>query len=183
MISLPVPSRGVSAEAAILSRSWGEPRSGELPGDTVPAARSCEETLFSALAEMKVLTSQVAMHLERSWRDRLFVQLDRLHDLEQWDEGDDPAEIGSFRTFLRMMFLLKVEKQPGLGLANGGHLLAFWIDDQNRLTIECLRRDKVKLVLTRRLGEEKESAAILTNIDRVKDVLAPYDPSCWFESA
>ena len=45
----------------------------------VPRTKSLEERLFDALASVKVLTSKIAMHLDRKWRDRLFAQLDRMH--------------------------------------------------------------------------------------------------------
>ena len=183
MTFMPTPSRGNSREAAFIACGQDRLRSGQRPPNAVAsfaAANPVEEKLFAALARMKVLTSQVAMHLDRTWRDRLFAQLDRLHDPEQWDDGDDPVDIASFQTFLGMMYILKPDRPPGLGLANEGHLLASWIDGRNRLTIECLPNDKVRLVLTRWIGEERDSDAILTGIDRVRLRLASYEPTCWF---
>lgn len=144
-------------------------------------ANRIEEKLFSALAEMKVFFSQIAMHMESEWRNRLFLQLDRLHDPAEWDVGDDPVEIGSFRTFLRMMFLLKPKCPPGLALANEGHLLAHWINGRNRLSIECLNGDELKVVFTRWINERPDRGAIVTSIDRVGLNLSPYEPACWFE--
>ena len=184
MTVMPSLSRGISREAEYSTYALMAGRSGQRPAREQThfvEASASEERLFSALAEMKVFFSKIAMHMDRGWRNRLFVQLDRLHDPAQWDEADDPVEIGSFRTFLRMMFLLKSARHPGLALANNGHLLAHWINGRDRLTIECLRDDKVKLVFTRWLGEEPDRGAIFTNIDGVVRALAPYDSSCWFE--
>ena len=183
MTLMPTSSRGNSPEAALITANRDPWRSGQRPQNAVAsfaAANPIEEKLFAARSAMKVLTSQVAMHLDRAWRDRLFAQLDRLHDPEQWDDGDDPVDIASFRTFLRMMFVLKPDRPPGLALANEGHLLANWIDGRDRLTIECLPNDRVRLVLTRWVNEEPDRAAIATSIDRVQRSLAPYEPICWF---
>lgn len=183
MTHMPALSRGSSRDSEFISSSLVGKRSGEarLHRNTHFAEASpSEEKLYSALSAMKIFTSQVAMHMDRSWRDTLFGQLDRLHDPAQWDESDDPVEIASFRTFLRLMFLLKPNRHPGLALANNGHLLAHWISNKDRLTIECLRDDKVKIVFTRWFGDEPDRGAILTNIDRVHSFLASYDPSCWF---
>lgn len=183
-------SRGVSREAdydnyaSVPTRS-GQPSSNErsyLIPLTLSETGPTKDRLFSALADMKVFFSQVAMHMDREWRDRLFLQLDRLHDPEEWDMADDPVGIGSFRTFLRMMFLLKPERPPGLALANDGHLLAHWISGRDRLTIECLSDDRLKVVFTRWLGEAPDRGAIMTTIDRLDRTLSPYDPSCWFQA-
>jgi hypothetical protein len=178
-------SRGFSKEAKYNAYALTAGRSGQplVPEQIqLVEANAEEERLFSALAEMKVFFSKVAMHMDRSWRDRLFKQLDRLHDTAQWDEADDPVEIGSFRTFLRMMFLLKPDRPPGIALANHGHLLAYWINGRDRLTIECLGDDKVKIVFTRWLGDEPDRGAIMTNIDGVFRALIPYNSSCWFKA-
>lgn len=143
------------------------------------AQERTEEKLFSALTTMKLFTSAVAMHLRKEWRDQLFRQLDRLHDPLHWEDDEDPVRGPSFRTFLRMMLLLKPEIFPGLSVANGGNITAYWINGRNRLTIECHSDDMIKIVLSRLQGDDRDSAAILTNINRIKDVLAPYDPSIW----
>src|ERR1700735_1244401 len=48
--------------------------------------KSAGEPLFDALAAAKILTSQVAMHLDEGWRDKLFRQLDSLHDPAEWEQ-------------------------------------------------------------------------------------------------
>src|SRR5262245_6421440 len=96
-----------------------------------PSARGAvlqdqNERVFQALAEAKIVTSEVAMHLSTEWRQRLFRQLDSLHDLEEWQEGDQPIDSGSFATFLRAIIALNVTRRPGLGLTPLGYLLASW---------------------------------------------------------
>lgn len=41
--------------------------------------------LFDPLSEVKILTSQLAMDLDREWRDKLFQLVDSLHD-QHWFE-------------------------------------------------------------------------------------------------
>ena len=52
--------------------------------------KTLEDRLFDATANVKILTSQVAMHLDPEWRERLFKQLDSLHDPEEWEAEDKP---------------------------------------------------------------------------------------------
>src|SRR5688572_7984807 len=68
------------------------------PSSHVGEAQSDTERVFQALAGAKILTSQVAMHLSKDWRDRLFGQLDSLHDTSEWERGDSPVAHGSYAT-------------------------------------------------------------------------------------
>ncbi len=142
--------------------------------------KTLEERLFDATANVKILTSQVAMHLDREWRNKLFGQLDSLHDLEEWDHDDVPIQEGSFATFLKAIVQIKPERRPGLGLSHNGHLIAAWTADQDRLTIEFFQNDKVRWVLTRRIGVETERFAGQTSVSRLVQGLAPYNSGRWF---
>src|SRR5271167_4758526 len=70
---------------------------------SVSGEKATQEDLFDALAGVKILTSQVAMHLDGEWRTKLFRQLDSLHDPAEWEEGDQPIQQASFATFLKAM--------------------------------------------------------------------------------
>src|SRR5688572_28873507 len=107
---LPLPDRTGSSEIAwpradtAVGRTWkrvGEPGSREVI--TAPVAQNEEEQVFNRLVALKVLTSGLAMHLERIWRAGLFRSLDNLLDVEDWDFSDDLPTVESFRTFLRMV--------------------------------------------------------------------------------
>lgn len=147
---------------------------------TVTKARSLDEELFDARAAAKELTSMVAMHLDREWRKRLFAQLDSLHDPKEWEKGDIPLQKSSFNTFLRTICLAKPKCRPGLGLSAAGHLIAVWLAGGNRLTIEFLPSDDVKIVLSNNLGNYVERAAISTKAELLLSKLAPYRPDQWF---
>lgn len=148
--------------------------------EPVTKARSLDEALFDARSAAKELTSMVAMHLDPEWRKRLFAQLDSLHDPEEWEKGDIPLQRASFNTFLRTICLVQPKCRPGLGLSAAGHLIAVWLAGGNRLTIEFLPSDGVKIVLSNNLGNHVERAAISTKAEFLLSKLAPYQPDQWF---
>lgn len=148
--------------------------------EPVTKAQSLDEALFDARAAAKELTSMVSMHLDPEWRKRLFAQLDSLHDPEEWEKGDIPLQRSSFNTFLRTICLVQPKRRPGLGLSAAGHLIAVWMGAGNRLTIEFLPSDDLKIVLSNNLGNYIERAAISTKAEHLLSKLAPYQPHQWF---
>ncbi len=182
-------SRAVSTDAALSENPWA--LTGQRPAQALTRlvagpeqadADTIHQMLFAALADMKIHTSQVAMHMDDTWRTKLFAQLDRLHDPEEWDPADSPIGFDSFRTLLRAMFVLNPRRRPGLSLANHGHVVAMWIEGDNRLTIECMPGDAVTVVLVRYLAGKRESAAVMASTERIAEVLQPYAPECWFQT-
>jgi hypothetical protein len=145
--------------------------------------RPLRERLFDALASVKILTSQIAMHLDREWRSRLFQQLDSIHDPDEWEDGDEPIQQGSFATFLKAILNISPERRPGLGLSSAGHLIAAWTTDQDRLTIEFLPENRIRWVLSRRYGDDIERFAGDTPVARLAAGLAAYNPQHWFTHA
>ena len=147
-----------------------------------PAVESSQRQLFDALANVKILTSQVAMHMEREWRDRLFQQLDSLHDIDEWEDGDHPIQQSSFSTFLKAMLSIKPDRRPGLGLSHAGHLIAAWTTDQDRLTIEFLPNDRIRWVLSHHYNGDVERYAGDSAISRLSDGLLGHHPEHWFSN-
>lgn len=137
------------------------------------------ERLFDATAAAKIWTSRVAMHLDRTARDRFFTQLDRLHDEEEWVGRDLPVNLESYKSLIRAFVSLGIKKGPSLALMPGGNLLAMWRAGDAMLTVEFLPGDRAKWLLSRPLGEEVERAAGETSLRRIRDVLAPYDADRW----
>jgi hypothetical protein len=139
------------------------------------------ERLFDALVEAKVLTASVAMHLDHARRDKLFRQLDSLHDVAEWEEGDEPLQRSSFGTFLKAMLTVNPQRQPGLGLSPVGHLIGAWTIGRDRLTIEFLPNDWVKWVLARYIDDdEPRRFAGQTPLSELAEGLAPHRPERWF---
>ena len=147
------------------------------------ADKTLPEKLYDALARVKLLTAQVAMHLDTEWRSRIFEQLDDLLDVDDWHEDDDPIKASSFETFLRMIIFHSPSRRPGFGVSNRGYLIAAWTSDSDRLTIEFLPNDTVRWVLSCEVDGETERAAGETTVRRLMEVLAPYSPPRWFADA
>ncbi len=141
---------------------------------------SIENQLFDATASIKILTSQVAMHMDREWRDKLFSQIDLLHDLDEWDADDRPLKKASFATFLKLILQIRPQRYPGLGLSYEGNLIAAWTTGQDRLTTEYFPYDRVRWVLTCNLNGEVERATGETVVSRLYKCLMPYHPDHWF---
>lgn len=152
-------------------------------GTAVQSDKGLDERLYDALAQFKVRTSLVAMHLDRNWRSKLFSQLDSLLGVEDWDALDKPPSADSFATFLRMLIFLKPDRRPGLGATSDGQIIATWTAGEDRLTIECLAHDLVRWHLAATIKEERERAAALSPVSRLREVLAPYSPQRWFSDA
>lgn len=141
---------------------------------------SIEERLFDATSAVKILISQVSMHMPKEWRDKLFRQIDSLHDFDEWDGDDEPVERSSFESFLKVILYIKPQRHPGLGLSYDGHLVAAWTTGKDRLTTEFHAKDRVHWVVTRDLDGETERAAGQTVASRLYECLTPYNPRHWF---
>jgi hypothetical protein len=143
-------------------------------------AKSLEERLYDALAAFKVRTASVAMHLDHDWRSRLFLQLDSLLASDDWEVDDPPPSQASYSTFLRMLILLRPDRRPGLGATTDGNLIAAWTSGDDRLTIECMAQDFARWHLAVTIEGERERAAGITPLSRLRTVLTPYAPQRWF---
>ncbi len=176
------PYRNEDKSLALLRKrvtSLHNPPSPAAFGLQITGEEALEARLFDATANAKVLTSQVAMHMDREWRDRLFRQLDSLHDPEEWDPEDRPVERASFATFLKAILALSPTVRPGLGLSQRGYLLAAWTRARDRLTIEFLPKDRVRWVISdERQGEEARFAGQVA-VSRLVESLKPYEPERW----
>jgi hypothetical protein len=148
-----------------------------------PKAKPLDEQLFDAVAAVKVLTAQVAMHLDREWRDKLFRQLDSLHDPSEWETGDLPVQQASFSTFLKAMLILNPERRPGLGLSHNGNLIAAWTTGKDRLTIEFMLHDRLRWVLSLYYDDGPVRYAGDAPVARLVEGLAKHNPEHWFSRA
>ncbi len=147
---------------------------------TVGKTGTLEEQLYNARAACKLQIASVAMHLDQDWRSRFFAQLDNLLDFDEWDDKDLPVTDTSFKTLLRLLLLIRAKRRPGLGATSDGHIIAAWTAGANRLTIECLPEDQIRWIVIYHIDGERESAAGQTSIERVAEVLSPYQSKQWF---
>lgn len=145
------------------------------------ADRSIDERLFDSLAACKIKTREVVMHFDGDWQKRFFHQLDQLMDKEEWDGSDVPITLPSFTTLIRLLLTLRGKRRPGVGIANHGNIVASWsAGPRDRLTIECHPEDRIHWIVSRPLDGEVESAAGVTSLERLFDVLQAYNPDHWF---
>lgn len=156
-----------------------QPSPSQLDFEADAHSHTLEEQLFEATAGAKILVSRVAMHLDTALRRKLFDQLDSLHDIENWENGDIPLQQESFSTFLKTLFLLRPTIRPGLGLSIRGHLVATWRKGENRLTIEFLPKEKVLWVATISSNGDFEHTASEMPIAKLRERLKPFAEEGW----
>lgn len=124
----------------------------------LPSSPSLEEQLFDNAAQLKVLLSQIAMHLSPEWRTMIFEQIDALLKLEDWEKESSLIKISTFATFLRFVIYMAPERVPSLGVSPTGHLLAAWIQNNQRITIQFLPDDQAIATLIKEGTRGKEIA-------------------------
>lgn len=143
-------------------------------------APSLAERIFDALVQAKVWTSRLAMHLPVTDRDRFYRQLDLLHDCDEWFGDESPVLLESYKSFIRFMLAYGGSSKPSLGLTPSGNLVAIWIADRDRLTVEFLSADRVDWVLSYHANEVAERVAGNTTSLRLMSNIQPYEPERWF---
>lgn len=166
---LPVPTMIGSAK--------GDRRTATLKSKVQP---STPETLFSALADAKVWTSCVSMYLSRETRDRIFRQLDVLHDVEEWYEGDSPVNLASYKTLIRAIVFHKVDCRPAISIMPNGNVLALWQDGPDKLTVEFQPQNRARWLVQSHTENGPERATGSTALERLRQVLEPYGAARWF---
>ena len=166
-----------------LATNYDELLRGIAGAELVPAAvekrPTDEEALFVASADAKIWASKVAMKLPRNIRDRLFRQLDMLHDPEEWMDGK-PIRLESFQSLVRSILVHKIRNNPALALMPTGNCVALWLVDGARLTVEFRPGDMVRWAVQIETENGEEKAAGLTALVRLREVLEPYGGGVWF---
>ena len=140
------------------------------------------EQLFDARANVKILVSQVSMHLSNELRERLFQQIDLLHDPDEWEDGDEPIHLKSFKTFLRWFYLNNPKNLPSFGLSSRGNFITSWMANNNndRLILEFLPDDRVKWFITKQFEDGSDNVTGTTMLNRISKMLRPFKPEEWF---
>lgn len=145
--------------------------------------RSTEERLFEATALAKQWTSRVAMRLDNASRARFFRQLDSLHDAEEWQEGDRPVALDSYKTFVRAYVSRIVGGKPALALTPQGLLLAIWQNTTGKLSIEFHGDDHVRYIVSQVVDGNRERFAGDLTVTRLPVALSAFDTKSWFDGA
>jgi hypothetical protein len=148
-----------------------------------PLEETKEIRLFNIIAALKMAVAEVSMHLDPTWRARLFRQIDMLHEPDDWDDEDKLADQESFKTFLHMILQYGCMHGISLGIDNDGRILAGWEDGSSSLSFSFLPKDKVRWSVVHRQDEDIESASGISSLDRLPAVLQPYNPKAWYDNA
>lgn len=145
--------------------------------------RSLEESLFDNRAALKIITSMYgASHIDPVLRSQLFFQIDWLLKSDEWAEGDNFAGAESFKTLIKFILNSNPFESPGLGLSDGGNLLASWVKDANKLVLECLPGDHFKWFASCVFDSKKERAGGESpSLERLLNCLQTYQSAGWFK--
>ena len=146
----------------------------------ITKSKSTSDLLFEATANAKQWTSQVAMRLKPEAKKMFFRQLDRLHNEDEWFEGDKPIDLESYKAFVRAYISTGIGGKPALALTQRGHLVAIWQNGSNKLTIEFFPRDKARYLVSQVVEGETERFVGDTSISRLPQVLSPFESARWF---
>jgi hypothetical protein len=146
-------------------------------------AHRLDDDLFTNRAALKMLTSQVAMHLGDLQRRDLFRQIDELLNVEDWTDTDQPIHVTSFRTFLRFLIYYRNVRRPSLTVTADGNIATSWFTKQKRLTIEFLDEDFCRIVMSRLLDEEQETetAAYQGPVRRIEAIVVGFGEAEWYQ--
>lgn len=146
-------------------------------------SKKINEVMFDAKANIKILTSQVAMYIENKWRNNIFNQIDVLHDIDNWDEDLLPASRQSTITFLKTIVEVRPKIYPGLGISPKGNLVAAWTSTGRNLTVEFMPNDKIQWIVSQQQKGDIERVVGKTSIERFFQCLEPFNVGEWFVSA
>jgi hypothetical protein len=135
------------------------------------AGEGLEAALFKNRGELKVLTGQVAMHLGRLERTALFGEIDRLLDLEHWEDESSKIDVGSFRTYLRFTIYARPGRIPSLGVGPSGSLLAAWRSARQSVHVEFLPADQSIALLKYESDRGPETNAWKGHVARLRGMI------------
>ena len=145
-------------------------------------SRSIGEDLYDSRATFKIATNSVAMHFDREWQRRFFIQLDALMDVDEWDRQDQFITEPAFRTLLRVLLMLRGKRRPGLAVGPDGSIIAAWTAGPNRLTLECQAADTIRWIVTQIIDGEPDIAAGQTKLTHLFDRISSFNPGQWFDN-
>jgi hypothetical protein len=130
-----------------------------------------EEELFRKRSDLKVITSQVAMHLTAEHRQKLFTALDLLLGLEHWEDESNQIQQEAFRTFLRFLIFVHPRRFPNLGVSSLGCVLAGWHSETKSLHAEFLPDNICTILLRSRTDRGPEGLAWRGPVARFRAVV------------
>ena len=130
-----------------------------------------EAELFEVRVRLKLLTSQVAMHLNPEERRNLFVAIDRLLGLAEWEEESVKLDEGAFRSFLRFTIYAHPRRIPNVGIGPDGALLTGWHSRRRSVHVEFLAGDQCIALIKLESDRGTERIAFRGHVAHLRDVL------------
>jgi hypothetical protein len=144
-------------------------------------SENLENQLFNNRASLKVLVSQVAMHLAKEERDDIFKQIDSLLDIEAWVDDSNFVLVGSMKTFLRFAIAAGKIKRPSLNVTNNRNLLATWFaKDGGQASVEFYESDSVVMLVSRRIDGVPHSLAYKGKLHSLDNALKALGADSWY---
>ena len=138
----------------------------------VPARdEGLEAVLFRNRADLKILASQVAMHLSNEERHALFSAIDRLLDHAEWEDESSQIDENAFRSYLRFMIFARPRRFPNLGVGPNGTLLVGWHKDEKSVHTEFLSEDQCMAVIKFSSARGPETIAWRGHVARLRSVV------------
>ncbi|MFD1342613.1 hypothetical protein [Litorisediminicola beolgyonensis] len=127
--------------------------------------------------------SEVSMHLPSGFAAGLNKQFANLMDEDAWEDNDELINPEALTAFFMLLICSGTGRRPGIGTNGRGSITASWTAAGNRLTVECLPSGRVSLVLSRQQGDGEVERAAFGHIkpQRVREVLAPFEPEVWLD--
>ena len=128
--------------------------------------------------------SEISMHLPTGFAAGLNRQFANLMDDDAWEDDDELVSPEAVTAFILTLLSTRTKRRPGIGTNGRGSITGSWTNGDNRLTIECLPNERVRLILSRRRdnGDVERAAFEEMRPERIRAVLAPFNPEVWFDS-
>lgn len=148
-----------------------------------PELPSVEQQLWDNRAKLKEITAQYAICLiEPKLRNKFFAQIDWLLNSEHWDEDDRLADTEAFKTLVKFILNAKPINAPYLGLSDNGNILASWINNDNKISLECMPNNNVKWFISCVFSGKKERVGgEAPSLERLLAVIRPFQNAGWFK--
>ena len=134
-----------------------------------------EASLFRNRADLKLLASQVAMHLSNEERHALFSAIDWLLDHAEWEDESSQIDEHAFRSYLRFMIFARPHRLPNIGVGPYGTLLVGWHKDEKSVHAEFLPEDQCKALVKSSSARGPETIAWRGHVARLRSVVENSD--------
>lgn len=131
-----------------------------------------EATLFKNRADLKLITSRVAMHLTNDQRNGIFLAIDQLLDVAEWEDESSQITDFVFRSFLRFVIFARLRRIPNLGVSPDGILLAGWHAGGKSVYAEFFPEDQCMALIKVQSVRGPESVAWRGHVARLREVIS-----------